>query len=220
MPEFMGFKITRAEESARHAYRRSLEKAVRAISKGSDWRSVEGCLFREKAGWFVSVSPSVHIFERKTYAIASVRPMAIDPIFWNVVGLPENQKMPLSFRCNGAWVCHPPYFSETAIQESEYVEIVATRLLEVADQSLKTILDGWSLEDFMLFCEERVAEGGNYLPCVVTALLALGREHEALMACDKAKSSGDDGGFLVPEGTFTDIAIAWINASIAGATRH
>ena len=74
MPEFMGVKITRAQESARHAYRRALEKAVRAASKGSGWRTIEGCLFRDRAGWFVSVCPSVFIYEESTRATVSAKP--------------------------------------------------------------------------------------------------------------------------------------------------
>lgn len=55
MPEFMGKKITRAEESARHAYR-ALEKSLRARVKGTGWKSAYGSIFREEAGWFIEAS--------------------------------------------------------------------------------------------------------------------------------------------------------------------
>jgi hypothetical protein len=98
MPQLMGVRITRAQESARHAYRRALEKAIRAASKGTGWRSAQGCLFREQSGWFVSVHPAVYIFERVTKAMVVAKPMAIDQIFWELVGFPENSTQPLSFR--------------------------------------------------------------------------------------------------------------------------
>ena len=220
MPDFMGVKITRAEESARHAYRRALEKAVRTASKGSGWRSIEGCLFREQDGWFVSVCPSVYIFEKSTKAAVEAKPMSIDPIFWDIVGLPENNDAPLSFRLNGAWTCRPPRFDEVSIEEHEDVGVMAARLLDAANERLEHVFGQLSVEDFLQFCRTSGATEDSYLPCVVSTLIALGREHEALDAAKSAKVRGDSGGFLAPEGSFTDLAADWISASMAKATRH
>lgn len=55
-------------------------------------------MFRERVGWFVSVCPLVFIYDESTKATVSAKPMAIDPIFWGIVGLPENAERPLSFR--------------------------------------------------------------------------------------------------------------------------
>lgn len=56
-------------------------------------------MFRERVGWFVSVCPLVFIiYEESTKATVSAKPMAIDPIFWGIVGLPENAERALSFR--------------------------------------------------------------------------------------------------------------------------
>ncbi len=220
MPEFMGVKITRAQESARHAYRRALEKSVRIASKGSGWRSIEGCLFREQAGWFVSVCPSVYIFEESTKASVSAKPMTIDPIFWDIMGLPENNDAPLSFRLNGAWTCQPPHFAEVSIEEHEDVEVIAARLLESAEEHLAHVIGRWSIEEFLQLCRTSGATEDSYLPCVVTTLFALGREHEALDACKSARGRGDSGGFLAPKGSFTDTATEWISTSMAKASRH
>jgi hypothetical protein len=220
MPEFMGVKITRTEESARHAYRRALWKAVRSASKGSEWRSIEGCLFREQDGWFVSVCPSVYIYEKSTKASVSVKPMSIDPIFWEIVGLSENNDAPLSFRLNGAWACRPPAFDEVSIEEHELVEVAAARFLEAANERLAHVIGHLSAEDFLQICRTSGAQEDSYLPCIVSTLIALGREHEALDACKLAKARGGSGGFLAPEGTFTDMATRWISASMAKATRH
>jgi hypothetical protein len=220
MPEFMGVKITRAEESARHAYRRALERAVRSVSKGSGWRSIEGCLFREQEGWFVSVCPAVYIFEKSTKASVSVKPMAIDPIFWDIVGLPENNDAPLSFRLNGAWTCQPPHLDEVSIKEQENVADVAARLIEVANERLAYVVEHFSLENFLQLCRTSGEIENRYLPCVITTLIALGREHEALEVSAAAKVRGDSGGFLTPKGSFSDMATTWISASVAKATRH
>jgi hypothetical protein len=216
----MGVKITRAQESARHAYRRALEKAVRTTSKGSGWRSIEGSLFREEAGWFVSVCPSVYIYEQRTRASISAKPMTIDPIFWDMVGLPENNDAPLSFRLNGAWTCRPPHIDEVSIEEHEDVEAVAGRLLEAANEHLANVVGRWSVEEFLHLCRTSGATDDSYLPCVLSTLVALGREHEALDICKSAKERGISGGFHAPAGSFTDMATGWISKSMANATRH
>ena len=220
MPEFVGVKITRAQESARHAYRRALEKAVRGASKGSGWRAIEGCLFREESGWFVSVCPSVYIYEQSTKASISAKPMTIDPIFWDMVGLPENNDAPLSFRLNGAWTCRPPHVDEVSIEEHEDVGVVAGRLLAAANEHLANVVGRWSVEEFLELCRASGATNDSYLPCVVSTLVALGREHEALDTCKSAKARDISGGFHAPGGTFIEMATRWISTSMANATRH
>lgn len=219
MPEFMGIKIRRVQESARHAYRRTLEKAVRAVSKGSGWRTIEGCLFCERAGWFVSVCPLVFISEKSTKAVVSAKPMAIDLIFWDIVGLPENADAPLSFRLNGAWTCRPPSFDEVSIEEDSDATVVAARLLGTANECLAAV-ERWSVEGFIQFCRTSGTTEERYLPCVVTALLALGRDSEALGACKAAIARSDGGGFLSPDGSFSEMATRWVTASLAKTTRH
>lgn len=219
MPEFGGIKITRAQESARHAYRRSLEKAVRTASKGTKWRSAQGCLFQDHAGWFVAVHPLVHIYEPITKARVSVKPMIIDPIFWDLVGLPENNATPLSFRYFGAWTSSPPELVEVEVREEKPVDRVAARLLSVADEQLD-VLNNWSLDDFLRLCRVRAADSESYLASIVTTLIAMGREPEALAACEDARTAGVSGGFVAPEGSFVDMASRWLQQSIAGSTRH
>ncbi len=219
MPEFMGKKITRAEESARHAYRRALEKSVRTQAKGAGWRSVSGSVFREQAGWFIEVSPSVYIFEHVTKAVVSVKPMAIDPIFWDIVGLPENRDQPLSFRANGAWTCRPPYFAELDLEENSGPAVVARRLIDVANDQLATVSRSYTLDAFLLSC--RTADvGGSYLSSIVSALVAMHREGEALTLCEDARLGGQEGGFLAPEGSFVEMATAYLRRSLSAATRH
>ena len=219
MPEFRGVKITRAQESARHAYRRALEKAVRAVSKGSSWRSLQGCLFREHSGWFVSVSPSVHIYEPRTVGHVAVKPMSVDPIFWDLVGLPENRDQTLSFRLFGAWTCQPPTFAEIDIPESDDVNIVAEQILRIADKQLAAE-STWSVEGFLQACREQGADKYSYLACQVCALVALHRESEALALCEAAKADGSMGGFMAPQGSFPEMAADWIKQSMAESTRH
>jgi hypothetical protein len=146
--------------------------------------------------------------------------MSIDPIFWDLVGLPENRDAPFSFRFTGAWTCRPPGFAEIEVPESEIASDVAERILSIADEQLNAIVTSWSTDDFLKVCQERGADQDSYLPCTVSALIAMGREPEAASLCEAAKARGSSGGFTAPEGSFPEMAANWLKRSMAASTRH
>jgi hypothetical protein len=168
----------------------------------------------------VSVCPSVYIYEKSTKASISAKPMTIDPIFWDIVGLPENNNAPLSFRFNGAWTCRPPPFDEVSIDERGDVEEVAARLLEAANEHLTSAVRCLSGECFLRLCQTSGATEDSYLPCVITTLIALGLKQEALETAKTAKVRGVRGGFIGPEDCFTDMAITWLDAAVSRDTKH
>lgn len=189
-------------------------------AKGTGWKSARGSIFREQAGWFIVASPSVYIYEHVTKAVISVKPMAIDPIFWDLVGLPENREQALSFRSNGAWICRPPNFAELDIEENDDPTIVANRLIAVATDQLENVLRSYSFDAFLLTCRDVAGAMGSYLPCVITTLIAMDRENEALAVCEEASAQGFGGGFLAPEGSFVEMAAAYLRRLHVCATQH
>ena len=220
MPEYMGKKITRAQELSRHAYRRALTKAVREIAKGTDWRSIEGCLFCESKGWFISITPAVYVFDQITLARVTAKPMSVDPVFWDLVGLPENLSKPLSFRFNGAWTCRPPPLVEMEVPEDPDPNVVAARILSIADSQRISVLAQLSMDAFIMLCRDRGQENDTYLPSLVSALIATGREGEAMAACKRAQAIGQIGGFLAPQGTFVEMALNWLSTRPDETTLH
>ena len=206
MPEFMGKKITKAEESARHGYRRALETSIRTQVKGTGWKSVGGSIFREKAGWFFRADPIVYVYEHVTKLAVSAKPMAIDPILWELLGLHENCKQSLSFRANGVFTCRPRYFEEQAIEENDYPSIVADRFIAAATEKYENILHTYSLDTFLIDCRDAAGRTEHYLPCLVATLIAMHREGEALAVCEEALARGASGGILFPGSSFVEMA--------------
>ena len=111
------------------------------------WRCANGGIFLQQGDWFIDVLPSL-LWKRGVMARLSAKPMKVDPVFWSIVGLPENGTLPLSFRANGAWVLRPP-FSEAfiALNEPEpellacaLVKWATDRLPEVAALSIDNLL--------------------------------------------------------------------------------
>lgn len=103
--------VGREGQRARRVKGKQLQGALRRSIVGTKWRCFGGILFTDHLGWFVEVVSAVWIPSRRTVARIHVKPMAIDPIFWDIVGLLENNKLPLSFRAIGAWTCSTPDFA-------------------------------------------------------------------------------------------------------------
>jgi hypothetical protein len=133
--------------------------------------------------------------------------MALDPVFWDLVGLPENRNLPLSFRRVGAWTCSAPYFAESELKEHADPSVLAARAIESADEYLKQ-LDTYSMDDFLAFCRANAAERDAYLTPLVTTLVMLHHEQEALSICEEAIVKGLSGGFSARGGTFFEMAAA------------
>lgn len=94
--------------------------AIRAAAKGSGWGAKQGVLFRQEGDWFLAV----HLRRRASDAPAThlaellAKPMALDPLLWEVLGLPENTAQPLSFRYWGVFVCAAPLLASRTISGS------------------------------------------------------------------------------------------------------
>jgi len=222
VPEFAGHKITRKEESARHAYRRALVKAVRQAAKGSGWKCSGGMLFRERNGWFFDAYPAVTIFWRETRTSLHVKPMAIDPIFWDLVNMPENRNQSLSFRGLGAWVCRAPAVEEATIDEFEMNPQAAADefvrwTTETSDRILKTL----TLKNFAKLVDgvQRPGPFNPFLATKIVTKILMDQPEEARQLSVEALRAGDLGGFT-SEGSLPEMALRWLDAQQASRVLH
>jgi hypothetical protein len=160
--------------------------------------------------WFVSVQPAVNIYAETTEANVSVKPMSIDPIFWDLTDMLDNKLQPLSFRMNGAFVCRPPEFARLKVLEDPDPKIVASRLIDAADTKLVEIAV-WTADAFLAHCRAGLEKSDAYLPSTVASLIDQGRASEALALCERAQQRGQHGGFILgPDGGFSKVAAAWL----------
>ena len=222
MPEYQGHKITRAEELARHAYRRDLVRELRQQAKGGDWKISGGLLFRDYRGWFVEILSGPIIFWRETIMYLYVKPMEIDPLFWDMLGMPENRRKSLSFRGLGAWTCRPVEFAYGGIEDGMDAAGTARRIVDWADRELEKASADLTTDRFLdrLRAAPEQLERGRLTSSLITTLLAAGREDEAEQACNEAIRRGASGGFFPAQGTFPMAALEYIRAVKAGRTSH
>jgi hypothetical protein len=124
--------------------------------------------------------------------------MKLDALFWRIVGLEENDQLPLSFRVFGAWTCHVPPLHEQSLLDDELSSAeIADASVAWAEDKLEKLSS--TLNSAMLIRHLRGAEarGGLLSASLVTLLILENDEDEAARICRDGLAAGEAGGFSV-----------------------
>jgi len=146
--------MTKDETKARTALSKDVATELRWRAKNAGWKVYRGWLFREDDGWFVDAWCDVE--QRKTTVTVHLKPMGIDPIFWDIVLAPQNRNQPLSFRLWGAWTIKAPGRNEHKIDNMGLDAPALTDcVLSIASQELVRTRENRSIETFIDFARQR-----------------------------------------------------------------
>ena len=210
-------------EKERRSLQRALPKAIKAAARSSGWLTKQGTLFREADGWFIEVHAIPWIIEAKTPARMHCKPMGLDPIFWQLTGMDENNGQPLSFRAFGAFTCRTPTLREADIpEELGSAERIAENLLAWADEQFQSLRGTMTTDAFIEFIRKQPdqVERKRHLVPLILGLLFQGKDEEALAVAQEVKDRSDgglisgDGGFVFNINgqfkSFTDLVIEQI----------
>lgn len=179
--------------------RKELAKATMTVLKTSarpwNWRVSQNSLFKDHDGWFVEIQVNVWALEPKTVIIMRVKPMALDPIFWDIVVAPDNRSQPLSFRAFGAWTCPAPYASEEDLNEGDgSAETIAAAALACANRQVETSMPAIDVAGYLDFVGTK---GDRYFNTRVSTLCLMGHYIEARAECEAAIARDEAGGFIL-----------------------
>jgi len=203
----------REHEKSRKALRAAVAAALKKNARAKGWRFAQGSLFREHDGWFVEVRSGPWVGEDRTVAEFLAKPMALDPLFWDIVRTPENSSQPLSFRAFGAWTCQGPALTEAQIPEDGGAEHIADRILDWANERLASPPLPFEVGALATFIETQPGPSGltGRSFAALVALLALaGRLDEARALCVAAINRGERGGYILGAQSFPELALDWI----------
>ncbi len=206
-------KLPRRQQADRRALGTAVAAQLKALARRAGWRVARGWLFREYDGWFVEVWVNVHVYAFRTTVAMMVKPMAIDPIFWDIVGLPENRDQPLSFRMFGAWTCSTPSVFEDEISESGGQVVAAERVLEWSNARLAQATSSLTPEAFVESLRDVHRQSPLFYPYFATfvcCLVLTGRNEEAVALCAEAIGRGEHGGFTAGDKDFPGMAREWL----------
>lgn len=92
-------------------------KALKNEIKGSGWRIKQNIAFIELDGLLIQANIGVNKLKQQTRVTLAIKPMSLDPTYWNIVGLEDNNSAPLSFRAWGVFVCSSLPVNERVLED-------------------------------------------------------------------------------------------------------
>ena len=219
-------RISREQARAAKARKKAFQSALKATARAQKWRYAGGWIFRQDDDWFVDALPWVGL-ESGVSVQLILKPMALDTLFWEIVGLKENERLPLSIRANGAWVLRPPAIEETIGNGTPDVEELAKLVVLWADDQLCRSRSERSVARLLADLPKTEQLRGR-MRATAICLHILANDLDAALALTRLGSHEHDrlcsGGFLSCDGegktvSFLDQSREWIFARRRGEFR-
>ena len=180
--------------------KKAFTAALVAAAKPHGWQHAYGSLIADKGGGFVAVVTAPVPKSSTIMVLSKIKPMAIDPIFWDVMGTPKSWTRALSRRDGGPSLRPPSERFECS--DSTGAEAAAAEIVAAANDAAAKA-QRWSLSDFITLCR---AEGPDrYIACILTALIADDRVDEAVSTARSARDEGKSGGFRAQGKGFVEL---------------
>ena len=193
--------MTEIARSARKEYRQTFAKALTAACKGTGFRAVKDCLYSAQDEWFVAIDIALFADGLNTRLAAQIKPMAIDPIFWDAMALGDAWRRPLWKRHLGLAV-RDPLYADAMFECGDRPEDAATQILQHAE-AWTSAARSLSLEDYLRRCRSAEKRPFHYFAASATTLVAMSRREEALELCHAAIAAGNGGGYRADKKDFS-----------------
>ena len=201
-------------------FERALLLELKSGLKGSPWKLKSCALYKANGALYQDIFLSVHKNAAVTMGVHRIKPMGLDPLLWEILGIPENVDEPLSFRTWGAFTCAGLPIAEVALESagnSAQAVAEATRsLCGSADVRAEQQLQAAPFSLLVAAHPDHV-ERGAYSVTLVTSLIAEGslelaaREAHAYASATKQSCAN-----LSSEGkSFHELALRWLEAARA-----
>ena len=201
----------------RRIFEKKCNTLLRSAAKGSGWKKASNFVFYSDSRFFFQATLSVYLNANRTLARFSAKPMLIDPILWDILGIPENTSGPMSLRGNGAFSCSTPDFYEAEIETPDSTSnTIVDSFINFAKTSKDQFLDEYANISFsqLISKDPNHIERGAYAITLVASLIneanyqlaldiALGHSSGKLTSCLQFSSKGQ---------SFHDLAVTWLNA--------
>lgn len=186
--------------------RNDRDAQVRAAAVAVGWKSAGGgFLYRVNDAYLfeMAVQP---VISGAPVGVIKAKPLVLDPLFWEIVGLPELRKKRVSFRVNGGLTVRSLIAASVALPDEaspdEVVEHLHGHFVEV-EKRFQTLLD---FEDLIV---ANADVDGFTRSTLVTWMLAAGRRAQAERVA-RVGLTADDGGFLFAGGRFEELVLDYL----------
>jgi hypothetical protein len=200
----------------RRLFGKELLLALSPLVKGSGWQKSREFVVRRQDNVFLAGKVTVYLNVNRVVASLDAKPMSLDPILWEVLDLPENERLPLSFRATGAFTCQCLTLAATDLDcEDRSPSNVAVAFMEFIEAASPQAIDRLRNESFteQLRQHPNQVQRGAYAVTLVVSLINDGQYQEAAQVA-RAYASGQLQSFQLTSlgKSFHEHALAWLAA--------
>ena len=156
--------------------------ALAALAKKTDWKKSREFIVRQQSGLFFAGKLTAYLNADRLVASLDAKPMALDPILWDILDLPENSQMPLSFRAMGAFTCHALTMAEADLEYGGLSpDAVALTFMEFIERAALQTHESLRRQSFteQLLAHPNQVDGGAYAITLVASQINDGQYKQA-----------------------------------------
>jgi len=145
--------MTPAELKRKKTRDDAFDSALRQVSAASRWRFGCGSMFTDQHGWYLANLPKL-AYRQGVVMCLCYKPMAMDPLFWEIAGLSVDSEKSLPFRNQ------VPY-AICAAQHHALIGADTESVHELAELTLSWTNDWFRLNESRLDVEDMLQRLGN-----------------------------------------------------------
>jgi len=204
-----------------------INQLIKANGKKHHWKSSSGFLFIKKENLFFVLIILINAKERRLSYSLYYKLYDFDEVFWHLVDLKENVKMPLSFHANGAWTAPTMEINKGSNNFNEWntniiednIEQIVIKADGISNQLAEKIN---SIESNLEFLEKMMSKTLEKFPNtnlnlyreqIMSAILKKNYQ-QALLICEERIAQKDSGGFMVGNESFYEKSKKYIDQLI------
>jgi hypothetical protein len=174
LPSIDSRDTTRGSLNRRRVFEKELIAALGPAIKGTGWKKSGSTLFRQSGDFFQEIRISVSLYDGTTAVTHCIKPMALDPIVWDILGMSENVGEPLSFRARGAFTCaglpiHEQLLDQTALTPCD-AAVALSAIASCSESRFEKVLNGSDFSS-LLAQHRNQRERGAYAVSLVASLI-------------------------------------------------
>jgi len=188
--------------------------------KGSPWKLKSSAIYKASRSLYQDVLLSVQRNAKATVGVHRIKPMALDPLLWEILGVPENADEPLSFRTWAAFQCSGLPLVESPLErDGDSPVAVAEATLEfcaTADERTGQHL-GSAPFSALVAAHPNQVERGAYAVTLVASLISEGNLEQAAQEANAYASGRKFSCANLSSGgrSFHELALCWLEAGRA-----
>ncbi|OYT90141.1 MAG: hypothetical protein CFE43_19700 [Burkholderiales bacterium PBB3] len=206
--------------AARTTFERNCLAELAALLKNTPWRRKQTAVFRKDGEYFFVGRLNVHRNATRTIALFEAKPLVVDELLWDILGMRENSNEPLSFRAWGAFTCTAVPLRESEIEiNNSSAETVARMFVSFLDESYEYAKDLLMHRDFLELLVEHPnhSERGSYAITQVATLISKEKYDEACTIATAHDKGNRTSTFQLHSNgaSFHHLAVSWLAARLS-----